>query len=109
MPRPTSYLYDNEKIKLVEVLIQFCRIGEIDTINEKYQAEVSIEAKWLEKESISVYDAKVHWNPMLYVENAMQINSEQIQYHIIKDKDSEYNIVNEIRYIKGIIITHKPF
>ena len=58
MPRPNSYIYDQNSKKLVEIFVQFCRIGEIDTINEKYQAEVCIEAKWIEKQEMTVYDAK---------------------------------------------------
>jgi hypothetical protein len=103
MPRPNSYIY-NDKIKLVEVLIQFCRIGEIDTINEKYQAEVRIEAKWLEKEPLDVYDPKKDWNPMLTIENILEIKSEQIDHEIMKDPDSDYNIITEIRHVKGLDI-----
>lgn len=101
MPRPNSYLYDRNSVKLVEILIQFCRIGEIDTIHEKYNAEVLIEAKWIEKEEIKEYDVKKHWNPMLEIENVIQISREQIEYQVIRDKDSDYNIVTELRYIKG--------
>jgi len=101
MPRPNSYIYDSNSIKLVEILIQFCRIGEIDTINEKYQAEICIESKWIDKETITVYDPKKHWNPLLQIENAIAIHSEQVDYHIIRDQDSDYNIITEIRYFKG--------
>lgn len=102
MPRPNTYIYDkHHSIKLVEVHIQFCRIGEIDTINEKYQAEISIESKWIEKEAIIEYDPKKHWNPQLHIENAVSISSEEIDYHVVRDHDSDYNIITEIRYVKG--------
>jgi hypothetical protein len=101
MPRPNSYIYESDSIKLVEVLIQYCRIGEIDTINEKYQAEICIESKWIEREPISAYDPRKHWNPMLQIENALQIGSEQVDYHVVRDRDSDFNIITEIRYVKG--------
>lgn len=107
MPRPNSYIYESDSIKLVEVLIQYCRIGEIDTINEKYQAEICIESKWIEREPISAYDPRKHWNPMLQIENALQIGSEQVDYHVVRDRDSDFNIITEIRYVKGLFILHE--
>jgi hypothetical protein len=44
--------------KIVECSIQFVQIGEVDTMNEKYQAIVQIKAKWYEDEEITEYDAK---------------------------------------------------
>lgn len=53
---------------IVKVMIEFSKIGEIDTMNEKYNAEVFIEAKWETKELIEEYDHKKNWNPQLYIE-----------------------------------------
>ncbi len=52
-------LNKNSLIRHVQVIIEFSRIGEIDTMNEKYTAEFYIEAKWIEKKSFDVYDPKV--------------------------------------------------
>ena len=54
--------------KNVEITVCFLSFGEIDTMNEKYQAEILIEAKWtLFQECDSHYDPKTDWNPKLYV------------------------------------------
>lgn len=36
----------NNYAKLVEVRIEFLSIGEVDTMNEKYEAEVKIKSRW---------------------------------------------------------------
>ncbi len=49
----------NSELIFVEVYIEFLRIGEIDTLNEKYNAEINIECKWIEKDyHINEYDPK---------------------------------------------------
>ena len=63
---------DEPTTKYVEISVCFLSFGEIDTMNEKYQAEILIESKWsLSKTSpgqiSSVYDPKEDWNPKLYV------------------------------------------
>ena len=63
----TTNSYQNQQVdselKNVQVVIEFTRIGEIDTMNEKYQAEVIIESKWVEKREMTTYDPDVDWNP----------------------------------------------
>ena len=56
-------IYEPEMIRNVQVVVGFLRLGEIDTMNEKFQAEVFIEAKWVDNDQpITEYDPKVHWN-----------------------------------------------
>jgi hypothetical protein len=86
--------------KLVEVSIRFLSIGEIDTMNEKYQAEILIESKW-NLDDLLTYDPKVDWNPKLYVENALNDCKEQITYQSFHD--GTCLTIIETRYIKGII------
>ena len=71
--------------KLVEVSIRFLSIGEIDTMNEKFQAQVKITANWLENEIIDKYNPDVHWNPKLFIENAFQEPKEKIKYNLIRE------------------------
>ena len=86
--------------KYVEVSIRFASIGEIDTMNEKYQAEIYIESKWLADDpKLTSYDPKINWNPQLYVENALQDVKEQITYQLTDLSDSL--MVTETRYLKG--------
>jgi len=48
--------------------MNFVRIGEIDTMGEKYQ----IESKWSDfNPQIVEYRPKEHWNPELYIQNIL--------------------------------------
>lgn len=95
---------DLNNIKFVEVFIQFVRIGEIDTMNEKYQAEVNIESRWITNEQLNgKYDPNLHWNPKIYIENAFQEPKEAIKYEVGKDSLNLNNyVVIEKRNVKGI-------
>ena len=50
----------------------FLKVGDIDTLNEKFYAEAFIEAKWIDL-SLSAtekYSNEFHWNPNLYILNS---------------------------------------
>lgn len=71
-------------------------IGEIDTLNEKYQADVYFEARWIDNinldilnmtkqqrtqllnDSITIrleeYSPVNHWTPQLFIENAIALS-----------------------------------
>jgi hypothetical protein len=88
----------------VKITIEFLRIGEIDTMNEKYNAEIRIDAKWLEKDTtIEKYNPEQHWNPKLFIENASfdKSNVEDINYFAKKINDQIQ--VTETRNFKGTI------
>lgn len=86
----------------VTIDIRFMRIGEIDGMNEKYQAEIFIEACWEEKSYINKYDPAIHWNPMLYIENLLTEIKTTVDYSV--DYDEYGNcIITESRNIKGIL------
>lgn len=73
------------------------KIGDIDTLNEKFMAEAFIEARWIDRElSPSVkYNAETMWNPKLYIVNGLGELKQQIwfnQYSI-----SEYERVEKSR------------
>ena len=109
------------KIKQVYIRLTFFRIGEIDTLNEKYQAQASIEARWsvqfeelsanlsaddqkrlVEGKSISLLKyAENHWHPQLYIENAVGDLKEQIRYSARKSKEDHEFYVCENRDVKG--------
>ena len=84
--------------KLVEVRIEFISIGEVDTMNEKFQAQVKVTSRWYDDEEIDVYDKSKHWNPKLFIENALDIR-EEIDYYV--DRFNNKSIVTEVRYAKG--------
>ena len=92
---------ENNNRRDVNIMVQFRRIGEIDTMNEKYQAEIGIEARWISSEYITDYDVKTHWNPMLYIENILTESKQTIDYCISADENSN-QVITEFRVIKGV-------
>jgi hypothetical protein len=90
----------------VELRIIFFRIGEIDTLNEKFFAEILLEAKWQEpkvhtefdtrpmkimntgvflKEEKQLFQPNRYWNPKIYVENILSEPNETITYKIKRE------------------------
>jgi len=99
----------------------FLRIGEIDTLNEKYQAHAAIEARWsinidkllpslssddyqrlIKGKSISLIKyGESHWHPQLYIENAIGDLKEQIRYSAKRSTIDNEIYICEHRDIKG--------
>jgi hypothetical protein len=85
--------------KLIEVRIEFLTFGEVDTMNEKFQAEVRVRSRWYDDEDIDIYDKTKHWYPKLFIENALHDVKEEISYQV--DKLNDKSIITEIRIAKG--------
>lgn len=104
-----SFNDEEADIRIVQVVIEFTRIGEIDTMNEKYQAEIIIESKWRDKRDYDniEYDPDVHWNPRLFIENAINEIKENITYRVTKENGS--SIITEVRRSKGSIWKQKQY
>ena len=69
---------------LVEVRAVFLKIGDIDTLNEKFYAEAFVEANWIDFsiDSKTVkYDPAIHWNPNLYIMNSLGELKQQVWYN----------------------------
>ena len=47
---PSLCMYSMLQARNVSVTIVFVKVGEIDTVNEKYSAELFLQAKWREPE-----------------------------------------------------------
>ncbi|CAF4650128.1 unnamed protein product [Rotaria sp. Silwood1] len=106
----------------VYIRVIFLRIGEIDTLNEKYQAQASIEACWsmelnklslhlsnddqkrlIDGKSISLSNyTQTNWHPQLYIENTFGDLKEQIRYTAKKSKENNHIYICEHRDIKGL-------
>lgn len=84
--------------KYVKVRFEFRAILEIDSMNEKYSADVLIDSEWSEDEEIVNYSAEKNWNPKFYIENSLNIN-EKIKYSVRKEQNKW--IINESRYVRG--------
>ena len=106
----------------VFVRLMFVRIGEIDTLNEKYQASASIESRWsieldqlrpslssdeyqrlLTGKSVSLIKyADRHWHPQLFIENALGDLKETLRYSAKISREDERIYICEHRDIKGL-------
>jgi hypothetical protein len=86
-------------------------LGEIDTLNEKYQAEVYYEARWTDKLNVNTlnlnlqqqshllnerlavrineYSHLTHWTPELFIENAIGQIGEQDKWFTLKRSTGE--------------------
>jgi hypothetical protein len=97
-------------------------LGEIDTLNEKYQAQAAIESRWVvdidklssdlspddqkslsDGKSITLTNySQKHWHPQLFIENAIGDLKEQIRYSAKRSKEDNQIYVCEHRDIKGV-------
>jgi hypothetical protein len=92
----------------IEIRVIFLRIGDIDTLNEKFFAEILIESKWEEPRLASEFanssvaplpgitrpqseerelttNANRYWNPQIYIENALNDPQQTMFYKIKKE------------------------
>jgi hypothetical protein len=68
-------------------------------MNEKYNADIVIESKWIDNTDIKKYDPNIDWNPHLFIENLIATTKETIAYSL--RRENGYNIITETRKIKG--------
>lgn len=98
---------NNEGIKkpdpvIVQVYLIFLRVGEIDNVKERFQADAYFEASW-EDNSVDVktgFDPHIHWDPELFIENAVGNLKQDIKYKVER-KDNRTKVI-EMRNIKGL-------
>ena len=86
----------------LQVCIVFLKVGEIDTIKERFQADAFIEISW-EDNSVDPeedFDPRNYWNPEIQIENAIGDVKQEIRYKVecVNDKI----LVYETRSIKGV-------
>ncbi|CAF0706853.1 unnamed protein product [Brachionus calyciflorus] len=100
----------------VQIRIIFLRVGEIDTLNEKFFAEILVESKWeepslsvefdLTKEENQFYNEEKelnnptkYWNPKIYIENALNDPKQTVHHKIKKeilDTKNESNLTEQV-------------
>lgn len=107
---PQKTIVNQSSKKMVMLSFEFVNIGVIDTMNEKFQAELIIQSKWevypdLEKnrDILNEYDPDRHWNPKLYIENAINVR-EEIDYEPSIEGDRYF--ITETRNTKGFFWVH---
>ena len=97
--------YKRDFPTLVRVYIVFLKVGEIDNVKERFQADAYIEASW-EDNTVTQnhlngnFDSKMYWNPDLYIENSLGNLSQSIKYKTEATKEGNIRVV-EMRTIKG--------
>jgi hypothetical protein len=70
----------------VYIDINFTKLLEIDTINQRFQAEAIIESRWVDpniKSFKDTLDEKKIWKPDLYIENGIKDVREDVSYQIV--------------------------
>jgi hypothetical protein len=85
----------------VQIKIEFTKIGQIDMMNEKFTCEVLIESKWFDSDcfGLTSYNADKHWNPNLYIQNALDNLKETVNYKITNSENGA--LITEIRIIRS--------
>jgi len=102
-----NFYVNNENIKkpnqvVIEVYLIFLRVGEIDNVKERFQADAYFEACW-EDSSVdpnAPFDPRQHWEPELFIENAVGNLKQEIKYRV--EKRGNRTMIFETRTIKGI-------
>ncbi|CAM4812533.1 unnamed protein product [Rotaria magnacalcarata] len=86
--------------RIVDVRVIFMRLGQINTLADQFDGEASLEIEWRDSNVIDVYDSKKHWNPNIYIYNALGELKQQITHTIRKTELGE-TIVCEQQKLKG--------
>lgn len=110
----------------VKVSIMFTRLGEIDTINERFSCEATLFFTWSEPITCSAqieddykWKSKDFWDPQIYIENAIgDIKEKDVKHRVGKLFDMEKRVwfleVHMIKRIQGTFfekleLYHFPF
>ena len=80
---------------MVEIRVVFYKVGEIDTLNEKFYAEAFIEASWIDPylESNKQYNPKLNWNPEILILNSIGVLKEEIWHTQAPFKENNSRII----------------
>ena len=89
--------------RVVYVQYECLKVGEIDTLNEKYYAEYLFIISWNENKFISTYDKNKEWNPMVYIDNYIGNHEIMIEYETFHNNNS-HTVIFEKRLVKVLII-----
>jgi hypothetical protein len=88
----------------VLIHVTYTKIHDIDTVNQRFRAELLIESRWHDSSLRSTSDyAAIQWRPELFVENAVdEPREETVAVKIVEDKQTNLLMVSEMRRIKGL-------
>jgi hypothetical protein len=93
--------------KEVQVRVEFIRLGDIDTMNDKFNAEVRVTSRWIDDKTDfgedRVFDKEKkfkYWHPNIFIENALTLHEEK-SYKIEQLEKGLGSLVTETRIAKG--------
>jgi hypothetical protein len=69
-------------------------------MSDQFDGEASLEIEWVDSNVIDEYDSKKHWNPKVYIYNALGELKQQITHTIRKTELGE-RIICEQQKLKG--------
>ena len=75
-------------------------LGQINTLSDQFDGEASLEIEWVDSTMIDEYDSKKHWNPKVYVYNALGELKQQIS-HTTRKNGLGGTIICEQQKLKG--------
>ncbi|BFY98287.1 hypothetical protein BsWGS_01327 [Bradybaena similaris] len=126
--RPAGYDQNTGLVKsykdqvLVEVKVVFVRIIDIDTVNQQFDAEMYIQARWPEsqfagytEEQLQEIDFAQCWNPMLTILNIVGLlENDRASMLLRYEPDRVYPILTYMWHVKGFFreileLQHFPF
>lgn len=86
----------------VYINASFIKIHDIDTINQRFQAELLIEMRWHDSTLKSTKDYQsIEWKPDIYVENAVNETKNETSLKIFANSQNLL-MVSEIRHVRGV-------
>lgn len=90
----------------IEVFIRMgiTKLYDIDTINQRFHAEVLVESKWHDPTIKSVRaDVNSIWRPEIYFENALSdLSREECSLKLVWDEENKRVMASEIRKVKAL-------
>jgi hypothetical protein len=99
----------------VYLVASYSRIIDIDTLNQRFQADAIIESRWYDpniKNINDLFDEKKIWKPELYIENGVKDVREEVKYQVVEDLFPEASnqkpryMVSELRKVTGLFYEH---
>lgn len=92
----------------VEIRVVFLKLGNISVKDSRFSCEAFLEASWIDpnftksKQTLGEefqFNDKIHWNPRIYLQNMTSNSSQEIWYHVEKQKHGHK--ISERRRLKG--------
>jgi len=106
--RPRKLEHEPHQCVVVQCRVVFLKIGEIETIKERYNGEAFIQLKWREPELDHITDQELQhinwdllWQPEVHIENVLGDNQGSIWQQGILNEEGQCWIV-EKRKVKGV-------